>query len=1041
MIEEPTVKQKTNMRVFAGFTPQQVEKLLTSKGLKPNSREAAVYLSAMSDKAEQMLMDSQVKAFQYGGSVGGFDDKSTKLFDAAVKRSASTDPKSPEVQRYIDNVIETRGRPTMVYPTTADPLQGYQVGGPVRASMGMVIDKDGRHIGYDSGPAVVDEQGNYMGGGGLGTPGFMPLPGFDKQGKPIEGYTPPPPRTGPPDLRAQYEVGSFTNDMMGVGTPVRGTGRQMQDRTVVPATSSSNQNKQIEEYAQNLLATDALGRGLTPQEALIEARRQAQEAFKQAPVQDPFYQSDAYKKYQQSGGFTAQVMTKASDGREFGNPALAAAYDQYLKSPQYRPPPTIEADRPPRRELTSNERYMDGIGVVALDKRTGQYSDGKGNYYNAKGESVPYRPSPTFPGFPFPMPPDRRDPLPTPPTTKQPIVADVKAKLNEAQATLSEEQGKVSALQQQLANTPLDDEEGRKAIIEQINEAMPLITRAEAAVANASQAFQSSAVPTAAEAVGATVSSPADMITRQPVDKMRVEGGQIISPTSGQVSGDISVTGTTATTSTADAPTPMIGAEARVTKTVNDVRNYVPQERFGEISKNAIVNAQTVATEDLNIRDVLAAQGTGQQVTSPSARALKQGELVSGAANAEKASQFLEGIEAATGSPSSAATVQGQLTNLMADFEGGTPPPWAAGAMRQATAIMAQRGMAASSMAGQAIVQAAMESALPIAMQDAQTVARFEEQNLSNRQQRAMLSAQQRATFLGMEFDQEFQARVQNASKISDIANMNFSAEQQIALENARLAQTVDLTNLSNRQAIVMAQASAIAQADMANLNNRQQAAVQNAMNFLQMDMRNLDISQQADMFKNQSVIQSLFTDASAQNAASQFNASSENQTNQFFANLRTQVQQFNSAQSNAMNQFNAKEDNALEIFQEQINNQRDQFNAQNQLIIAQANAQWRQQLATINNAALNDANRQNALQANNLTQKGLDEIWQKERDLMAYAFASAESAAGRRQELILSDLKAEVSGDNSFMSALGGFASAIVGGIFDNPKYFFGKK
>ena len=205
------------------------------------------------------------------------------------------------------------------------------------------------------------------------------------------------------------------------------------------------------------------------------------------------------------------------------------------------------------------------------------------------------------------------------------------------------------------------------------------------------------------------------------------------------------------------------------------------------------------------------------------------------------------------------------------------------------------------------------------------------------------------------------------------------------------------------------------------------------------MDFRNLDISQQADMFKNQSVIQSLFTDASAQNAASQFNATSENQTNQFFANLRNQVQQFNSAQSNAMNQFNAKEDNALEMFQEQINNQRDQFNAQNQLVIAQANAQWRQQLATINNAALNEANRQNALQANNLTQKGLDELWQKERDLMAYAFASAESAAGRRQELIIADMKADVSGDNAFGTALGGFASAVVGGIFNNPKYFFG--
>ena len=785
MIEEPTVKQKTNMRVFAGFTPQQVEKLLTAKGLKPNSREAAVYLSAMSDKAEQMLMDSQVKAFQYGGSVGGFDDKSSKLFDAAVKRSASTDPKSPEVQRYIDNVIETRGRPTMVYPGSADPLQGYQEGG------------------------------------------------------------------------------------------------------IIP-----------------------------PEDDNID----------------------------RSGGATLPV-----------------------------------------------------------------------------------------------MPPTRRDPLPTPPTTIQPIVADVKSKLNEAQAQLSAEQNKVSALQQQLAQTPIEDEDAREKIINQINQAMPQITRAEAAVANASQAFQSSAIPTAAEAVGATVSAPADLITRQPVDKIAEATGQIIGTTEGQVAGGITPTATTAVTETAATPTAITAGKAVTTDTTADVTAVKPLVTTGTLSNDAKVKAQEQATLDLNIRDVQAAQGTGQQIMSPARRALQQGELVSGAANAEQSAQFLEGIEAATGAPSSAATVQGQLTNLMKDFEGGEPPPWASGAMRQATAIMAQRGLAASSMAGQALVQAAMESALPIAMQDAQTVASFEAQNISNRQQRAMLAAQQRAQFLGMEFDQEFQARVQNASKVSDIANMNFSAEQQIALENAQLAQTVDLANLSNRQAITMAQASAIAQADMTNLNNRQQAAVQNAMNFLQVDMRNLDIQQQADMFKNQANIQSIFTDAAADNAASQFNATSDNQVNQFFANLKNQTQQFNAAQGNAMNQFNAKEANALEVFQEQINNQRDLFNAQNQLVIAQANAQWRQQLATVNNAALNDANRQNALQANNLTQKGLDELWQKERDLMAYAFASAESAAGRRQELIIADMKAEVSGDNAFGSALGGFASAVVGGIFNNPAYFFG--
>ena len=177
----------------------------------------------------------------------------------------------------------------------------------------------------------------------------------------------------------------------------------------------------------------------------------------------------------------------------------------------------------------------------------------------------------------------------------------------------------------------------------------------------------------------------------------------------------------------------------------------------------------------------------------------------------------------------------------------------------------------------------------------------------------------------------------------------------------------------------------------MANLSNRQQAAVQNAMNFLQMDMRNLDISQQADMFKNQSVIQSLFTDASALNAASQFNASSENQTDQFFANLRTQVQQFNSAQANAMNQFNAKEDNALEIFQEQINNQRDQFNSKNRLIIDQNNAQWRREIATADTTAINRANELNATALLNMSNSAYNNLWNYYNDVMEMSWDQAE--------------------------------------------------
>jgi len=429
----------------------------------------------------------------------------------------------------------------------------------------------------------------------------------------------------------------------------------------------------------------------------------------------------------------------------------------------------------------------------------------------------------------------------------------------------------------------------------------------------------------------------------------------------------------------------------------------------GEVSAEAQVEAAQ-QTESA-VSGLEAAQGEAYLIDSPVQRELQEGELIdvgATAGQAEKAAKFTEQIQAATATPSEKATVQGQLESLMQDFEGGDTPAWAAGALRAATAAMAARGLGASSMAGQAAVQAAMESALPIAQADAATQASFEAQNLSNRQQRAMLAAEQRAKFMGQEFDQAFQTRVINASKISDIANMNFTAEQQVQLENARAANTMNLANLNNKQAMVMAEAAALANLDMANLSNRQAAAVQNAQSFLQMDMANLSNEQQTAMFKAQSNIQALFTDQAAENAAAQFNASSENQTNQFFANLQSQTSQFNATQQNAMDQFNVNSVNALREFNSGLQQQRDMFNAQNGLVIAQANAQWRQNIATINTAAQNQSNMDFAKTINALTASNMDQIWQRERDIMSFAFAAAESGADRAANIALAKLTAD---------------------------------
>jgi len=433
------------------------------------------------------------------------------------------------------------------------------------------------------------------------------------------------------------------------------------------------------------------------------------------------------------------------------------------------------------------------------------------------------------------------------------------------------------------------------------------------------------------------------------------------------------------------------------TMTPETIAADVKQETAGVTAQTGTPTQQvTGQTQDSTMVSGLQGQ-TGQSidVTGAPTRTLQtgpNGELITGT-GVDQAQ-----VDAAFGTGEvAAASVQDELAGLMQQFEGGDTPAWAAGSMRKATQMLAARGLGASSLAGQAVIQAAMEAALPIAQIDA-----------GNKQQMALFKAEQRSKFLGIEFDQAFQAKVMNAAKVSEIANMNFTAEQQVALENSRAANTMELTNLSNKQAVLMAEAAALSQLDIANLNNRQQAAVVNAQNFLQMDMANLSNEQQTELFKSQQNIQALLTDQAAENAAEQFNATSENQTDQFFANLTANVGQFNASQANAMDQFNVNTVNALRQFNAEVQNQRDMFNAQNGLVVAQANAQWRQNIATLNNAAQNESNMDFAKTINALTSKNLDEIWQRERDNMSFAFTSSESAMDRALQIVLADKELE---------------------------------
>lgn len=316
------------------------------------------------------------------------------------------------------------------------------------------------------------------------------------------------------------------------------------------------------------------------------------------------------------------------------------------------------------------------------------------------------------------------------------------------------------------------------------------------------------------------------------------------------------------------------------------------------VTPDQLIDPTTGQAPAVGLADTATADSV-TQATAPDATPTATMGAVLVAAEAEG---IIDATQAATGGPSSAATVQGQLVSLMEDFEGGATPIWASGAMRKAMQTMQARGMGASSVAGAAVVQAAMESALSIAQVDANTNSQFEMQNLSN--------------------------------------------------------------------------------------------------------------VQQTTIFKTQQRMAALFADQSVTNAASQFNATSQNQTDQFFAGLEARASEFNAAQINGMRQFNASEVNAIEKFNTTLEAQRDQFNAQNSLVISQANAVWRQQVSTASTAAQNVANLEYTKNVSAITGAALDQIWQRERDLMDYMFQGSESQLDRANSVVLAKLGADSSLD-----------------------------
>ena len=384
------------------------------------------------------------------------------------------------------------------------------------------------------------------------------------------------------------------------------------------------------------------------------------------------------------------------------------------------------------------------------------------------------------------------------------------------------------------------------------------------------------------------------------------------------------------------------------------------------------------------------------------------------------------------------ALVSNQLDSLLEGIEEGEIPTWARPAVASVEAMLARRGLSASTVGRDALVNSIIQTAVPIAQSNAQAIQQSVAQQKSIEAQAAEADAQRQQ-----------QVSLQNAKNVFNLNMAQFSADQQTELSNSKFLQTVSITNANNEQRSILQQAVLMSQANIAEANFAQLAQIQNSKNFLSMDLANLNAEQQSNMLEAQQEQQRMLSNQAAENARRQFNATSDIQVQQFNANLAARISQFNAAQENSAKQFNAQVQNSAEArrvaneidvakvnaaivndsnkFNAQVAFERNKFNTANRQAILQSNTEWRRKANLADTAVQNQINMQNAMNAYNMDTAALSFMWQELRDDADREFRHEENELNRKNALIQQAI------DNA--SALGKHYSSydsIVGMISD---------
>ena len=263
---------------------------------------------------------------------------------------------------------------------------------------------------------------------------------------------------------------------------------------------------------------------------------------------------------------------------------------------------------------------------------------------------------------------------------------------------------------------------------------------------------------------------------------------------------------------------------------------------------------------------------------------------------------------------------------------------------------------------------------------------------------------------------------ITGTAQTAAMSNAIMEAVLGVAEKEATFFQTLTVKNLDNKQQAIINKASVLANFETANLDARQEAAVQNARNFLEMDLANLTNEQQAEVLNTQLMMDAIFNDQAAINAARIFGAENANEFQKFYDTMSVQVQTHNSEQINIMKRFNAGEINDASEFNAKMQDSRDQFYANMQFNVDTANAKWRQEVLTSNSEMLFDAYSADVKNSMDINQEGLNRMWDRVDSLLDYMFKGAQTEATLEAQI----LAAEIAGASRSSSSSSGIWNAI---------------